>query len=153
SAASDRAVAPLAAGVVDDDGHHTVHRPSAQTFQHPRLRVLRERRRAAQVEPELGPGVRPVGVLATRSAGRPERPRELRAWDHPPGDLEVVPTHDTSLVQVRSPIHLTHLRPVESRAVIMENELRPGVDFALLADAVQVLQGKLYVLGGGWNTL
>ena len=36
---------------------------------------------------------------------------------------------------------------------MMENELRPGVDFALLADAVQVLQGKLYVLGGGWNTL
>ena len=33
------------------------------------------------------------------------------------------------------------------------NEIVPGVDFALLADAVQVLQGKLYVLGGGWNTL
>jgi hypothetical protein len=34
-----------------------------------------------------------------------------------------------------------------------ETEIKPGVDFALLADAVQVLQGKLYVLGGGWNTL
>lgn len=33
------------------------------------------------------------------------------------------------------------------------DEIQPGVDFALLADAVQVLQGKLYVLGGGWNTL
>lgn len=35
----------------------------------------------------------------------------------------------------------------------MEPEIAPQVDFALLADAVQVLQGKLYVLGGGWNTL
>jgi hypothetical protein len=34
-----------------------------------------------------------------------------------------------------------------------ETEITPAVDFALLADAVQVLQGKLYVLGGGWNTL
>lgn len=35
----------------------------------------------------------------------------------------------------------------------LETEIQPGIDFALLADAVQVLQGKLYVLGGGWNTL
>jgi hypothetical protein len=34
-----------------------------------------------------------------------------------------------------------------------QDEIAPGVDFALLADAVQVLQGKLYVLGGGWNSL
>jgi hypothetical protein len=34
-----------------------------------------------------------------------------------------------------------------------DDEITPRVDFALLADAVQVLQGKLYVLGGGWNTL
>lgn len=33
------------------------------------------------------------------------------------------------------------------------DEIRPAVDFALLADAVQVVQGKLYVLGGGWDTL
>lgn len=32
-------------------------------------------------------------------------------------------------------------------------EIKPGIDFALLADAAQVVQGKLYVLGGGWNTL
>lgn len=32
-------------------------------------------------------------------------------------------------------------------------EIKPAVDFALLADAVQVVQGKLYVLGGGWDTL
>lgn len=35
----------------------------------------------------------------------------------------------------------------------VDTEIAPQVDFALLADAVQVLQGKLYVLGGGWNTL
>jgi hypothetical protein len=35
----------------------------------------------------------------------------------------------------------------------METEIRPAVDYALLADAVQVVQGKLYVLGGGWDTL
>ncbi len=35
----------------------------------------------------------------------------------------------------------------------METEIRPVVDYALLADAVQVVQGKLYVLGGGWDTL
>lgn len=29
----------------------------------------------------------------------------------------------------------------------------PFVEFAFLADAVQALQGKLYVLGGGWDTL
>lgn len=33
------------------------------------------------------------------------------------------------------------------------DEIEPAVDFALLADAVQVVQGKLYVLGGGWDTL
>jgi hypothetical protein len=31
--------------------------------------------------------------------------------------------------------------------------IRPAVDFALLADAVQAVQGKLYVLGGGWDIL
>lgn len=31
--------------------------------------------------------------------------------------------------------------------------IKPTTDFALLADAVQVVQGKLYVLGGGWDTL
>lgn len=35
----------------------------------------------------------------------------------------------------------------------METEIQPAVDYALLADAVQVVQGKLYVLGGGWDTL
>lgn len=32
-------------------------------------------------------------------------------------------------------------------------DIRPTIDFALLADSVQVVQGKLYVLGGGWDTL
>jgi len=31
--------------------------------------------------------------------------------------------------------------------------LRPTIDLAMLADAVQAVQGKLYVLGGGWDTL
>jgi hypothetical protein len=31
--------------------------------------------------------------------------------------------------------------------------LGPSVDVALLADAVQAVRGKLYVLGGGWDTL
>ncbi len=35
----------------------------------------------------------------------------------------------------------------------LDEEIRPIVDYALLADAVQVVQGKLYVLGGGWDTL
>ncbi len=35
----------------------------------------------------------------------------------------------------------------------METEIQPTVEYALLADAVQVVQGKLYVLGGGWDTL
>lgn len=38
-------------------------------------------------------------------------------------------------------------------AVDIDTEMRPSVDYALLADAVQVVQGKLYVLGGGWDTL
>jgi hypothetical protein len=29
----------------------------------------------------------------------------------------------------------------------------PRLDFALLADAVQAVGGKLYVIGGGWDTL
>jgi hypothetical protein len=29
----------------------------------------------------------------------------------------------------------------------------PAVDFAILADAVQAVSGKLYVLGGGWDIL
>ena len=31
--------------------------------------------------------------------------------------------------------------------------LEPSVDFALIADAVQAVGGKLYVMGGGWDTL
>ncbi|MDH3308361.1 MAG: hypothetical protein OEO77_12690 [Acidimicrobiia bacterium] len=31
--------------------------------------------------------------------------------------------------------------------------LTPSVDFALLADALHASGGKLYVLGGGWDTL
>lgn len=31
--------------------------------------------------------------------------------------------------------------------------LGPTVDVALLADSVQAVRGKLYVLGGGWDTL
>ncbi|MPZ51314.1 MAG: hypothetical protein GEU79_01015 [Acidimicrobiia bacterium] len=34
----------------------------------------------------------------------------------------------------------------------MEN-LGPSVDIALLADSVQAVGGKLFVLGGGWDTL
>lgn len=34
-----------------------------------------------------------------------------------------------------------------------EGTLEPSVDVALLADAVQATQGKLYVLGGGWDVL
>ncbi len=33
------------------------------------------------------------------------------------------------------------------------DSLGPTVDVALLADAVQAVRGKLYVLGGGWDTL
>ena len=38
----------------------------------------------------------------------------------------------------------------------MEHELeplKPTIDLAMLADAVQAVQGKLNVLGGGWDTL
>lgn len=31
--------------------------------------------------------------------------------------------------------------------------LKPTIDLAMLADAVQAVQGKLNVLGGGWDTL
>lgn len=31
--------------------------------------------------------------------------------------------------------------------------LGPAVDFAMLADSVQAVQGKLFILGGGWDTL
>lgn len=34
----------------------------------------------------------------------------------------------------------------------MEN-LGPSIDIALLADSVQAVAGKLFVLGGGWDTL
>lgn len=34
-----------------------------------------------------------------------------------------------------------------------ESALRPTLEFALLADAVSAVDGKLYVLGGGWDTL
>ena len=32
-------------------------------------------------------------------------------------------------------------------------ETLPQVDVAILADAVQAIAGKLYILGGGWDTL
>lgn len=31
--------------------------------------------------------------------------------------------------------------------------LEPSVDFGLIADAVQAVAGKLFVMGGGWDTL
>jgi hypothetical protein len=37
--------------------------------------------------------------------------------------------------------------------LVETEDIQPTIDFALLADAVQVVQGKLYVLGGGWDTL
>lgn len=33
------------------------------------------------------------------------------------------------------------------------DSIRPTIDIALLADAVQAVRGKLFVLGGGWDTL
>jgi hypothetical protein len=33
------------------------------------------------------------------------------------------------------------------------DSLGPTVDVALLADAVQAIRGKLFILGGGWDTL
>ena len=33
------------------------------------------------------------------------------------------------------------------------DSLGPTIDVALLADAVQAVRGKLFVLGGGWDTL
>jgi hypothetical protein len=33
------------------------------------------------------------------------------------------------------------------------DSIGPSVDVALLADAVQAVRGKLFVLGGGWDTL
>ena len=37
--------------------------------------------------------------------------------------------------------------------VITPDSLGPTVDVALLADSVQAVRGKLYVLGGGWDTI
>ncbi len=37
--------------------------------------------------------------------------------------------------------------------VLPDDALEPSVEFAILADAVQAAAGKLYVLGGGWDTL
>lgn len=36
---------------------------------------------------------------------------------------------------------------------ITPNSLGPSVDVALLADSVQAIRGKLFILGGGWDTL
>ena len=33
------------------------------------------------------------------------------------------------------------------------DSIGPTIDVALLADAVQAVRGKLFVLGGGWDTL
>ena len=33
------------------------------------------------------------------------------------------------------------------------DSLGPGIDVAMLADAVQAVRGKLFILGGGWDTL
>lgn len=33
------------------------------------------------------------------------------------------------------------------------DSLGPSVDVAMLADAVQAIRGKLFILGGGWDTL
>lgn len=47
-------------------------------------------------------------------------------------------------------------QPGDRLGAVMESPpdaLGPTVDVALLADAVQAVRGKLFVLGGGWDTL
>lgn len=36
---------------------------------------------------------------------------------------------------------------------VTSDTLGPSVDVALLADSVQAIRGKLFILGGGWDTL
>lgn len=36
---------------------------------------------------------------------------------------------------------------------VTPDTLGPSVDVALLADSVQAIRGKLFILGGGWDTL
>jgi Family of unknown function (DUF6941) len=36
---------------------------------------------------------------------------------------------------------------------VTPDSIGPSVDVALLADAVQAVRGKLFILGGGWDTL
>ncbi len=43
--------------------------------------------------------------------------------------------------------------PMSGGPVHHDTDIRPVVDLALVADAVQVARGKLFILGGGWNTL
>lgn len=37
--------------------------------------------------------------------------------------------------------------------MIEDPTLEPSVDFGLIADSVQAVAGKLFVMGGGWDTL
>lgn len=54
-----------------------------------------------------------------------------------------------SPVPIRA-LHRLNLAGVESTT---PDSLGPSVDVALLADAVQAVRGKLFILGGGWDTL
>lgn len=53
------------------------------------------------------------------------------------------------------PAALAHHEPPRLRRVMdtPPDALGPTVDVALLADSVQAVRGKLFILGGGWDTL
>jgi hypothetical protein len=72
----DRAVPCLAAFLVDDDSEL---RPEA--IDHALALHRTERRRGLEIEPQLDPRVRAIGVLPARSARRRERHLQLVPWD------------------------------------------------------------------------
>jgi len=74
-------VLDLAAGLIGGDTHHPVGGTLAQPPQHVLLERYRYRRRPAKIKTNLGPGVGTIGVLAARTSGRTEGPRELRVGD------------------------------------------------------------------------
>ncbi len=49
--------------------------------------------------------------------------------------------------------HRTGIGNLDRVMDVPPDGLGPTVDVALLADAVQAVRGKLFVLGGGWDTL
>jgi anti-anti-sigma regulatory factor len=78
------AVAPLRPGICGGHGDDATRRSRPEPRQQPAAELVAQGGARRRIPPQLDPGGRPVGVLATRSTGGVETPLQFVGWDGEP---------------------------------------------------------------------